>query len=180
MKILIAGLGNPGNKFEHTRHNAGFLAVAKFQKANDFPAFQEEKKFQALLAKKQIDGKEIILALPQTFMNLSGEAIKKISAYYKIAPADIIIIHDDLDISLGKYKIARDRSSAGHKGVQSIIEALGTKDFSRIRIGIDIENKKIPTEAFVLENFSKEEQKIIDEVVEKVCEEIEFLIKKLT
>lgn len=110
-------------------------------------------------------------------MNESGKAVKAIADYYKIPIENIIVIHDDLDIALGKYKIARDRTSAGHKGVQSIIDNLGTKDFTRIRIGIEIENKTIPTEAFVLENFTKTEQEMINEVIEKIYGEIEILIK---
>ncbi len=178
MRILIAGLGNPGEKFRHTRHNAGFTAIDAIAAKLRITNYELRINFAAEIAEELFNGKKIILAKPQTFMNESGEAIKKIGVYYKISADNIIIIHDDLDIALGNYKVVRNRSSAGHKGVQSIINALGTKDFARVRIGIGVEDKKIPTEAFVLEKFTEEEQKIINEVIEKVCSEIEILIKK--
>ena len=208
MKLII-GLGNPGEKYKTTRHNIGFMAVNRIAKNFSFPDFMLQKKFNAEISEGIINGDKIILAKPQTFMNESGKAVRSIADYYKIGPADIVVIHDDLDIGLGKYKIARDRTSAGHKGVQSIIDMLETKDFTRIRIGIEsrkpldssparldsrldpIESKraerlageslgasKIPTEAFVLENFTKEEQQIIDGIIEKIFPEIEILIKK--
>jgi len=190
---LIAGLGNPGEKYKKTRHNAGFLALEEIAAAFQFPVFKMESRFNAEISESIIGGQKIILAKPQTFMNKSGNAVKAICDYYKIGIANIIVIHDDLDIELGKYKIARDRTSAGHKGVQSIIDTLGTKNFTRVRIGIGVENKpldsspageslgasKIPAEKFVLENFSKVEEKTIDEVIGKVSGEIEILIKKL-
>jgi len=147
---LIFGLGNPGKKYEKTRHNIGSRII-------------DELKFLNL--------GNVVLLRPKTFMNESGKAIN--------SPAkDLIVINDDVDLPLGKIKISFGSGAAGHKGVQSIIDTLGTKDFTRIRIGIGIENKKIPTEAFVLENFTGEEQKIIDEVIEKICKEIEIWIKK--
>lgn len=189
MKILIAGLGNPGNKFTHTRHNAGFMAIDKIAAnfsapsgsalGGQFSIFNFQLVFNAQISNGTIENKKIILAKPQTFMNESGKAIKAIADYYKISADNIIIIHDDLDITLGNYKIARGRSSAGHKGVQSIIDRLGTKDFSRIRIGITpASGQSIPTESFVLEKFTEDERKIIDEIIEKVCKEIEILLKK--
>ncbi len=189
MKILIAGLGNPGNKFTHTRHNTGFMAIDKIAANFRFPIFPAwrdpgtrdnfQSNFNAQISNGVYENQKIILAKPQTFMNESGKAIKAIADYYKISIDNIIIIHDDLDISLGKYKIVRDRSSAGHKGVQSIINELGTKDFFRIRIGITpLTGQSIPAENFVLKKFTKDEQKIIDEIIEKVCKEIETIIKK--
>lgn len=191
MKLII-GLGNPGEKYKKTRHNAGFMAVDKITAAFQFPSFNFQAKFNAEISEKSINDEKIILAKPQTFMNESGKAVKAIIDYYKIDVANIIIIHDDLDIALGKYKIVKDRTSAGHKGVQSIIDYLGTKDFTRIRIGIEplgssaekdksldsprsLGTKQIPTAEFVLENFTENEQKIIDEVIEKTCGEIEIL-----
>ena len=166
---LIIGLGNPGEKYKKTRHNVGFMAVDAI--ANKFPfdsAQGKQLKFNAEISEGAINGEKIILVKPQTFMNESGKAVKAIMDYYKIGIADIIVIHDDLDIALGKYKIVQNRTSAGHKGVQSIIDNLGTKDFTRVRIGIEITDCKIPVESFVLENFEEEEQKIIDEIIEKV------------
>lgn len=183
MKLII-GLGNPGEKYKKNRHNTGFMAIDaiadKLKFSPPVGGFNFQTKFNSEIAEGIIDGEKIILTKPKTFMNESGKAVKAIADYYKINIKDIIVIHDDLDIQLGKYKIARDRTSAGHKGVQSIIDALETKDFIRIRIGIGIAENKIPTEKFVLENFTKEEEKTIIEIIEKICEEIENLINPHT
>lgn len=194
MKLLI-GLGNPGKKYEKTRHNAGFITVNKIASALQTTPYNLQSIFNAEVSEGMVDNEKIILAKPQAFMNESGKAVKAVAEYYKIRPDDITVIHDDLDIPLGEYKIVRNRGSAGHKGVQSIIDALGTKDFTRIRIGIkplgslterdksldslrSLGPTQIPEREFVLENFGKEEQKIINEVIEKVCGEIEEIIDK--
>jgi peptidyl-tRNA hydrolase, PTH1 family len=189
---LIVGLGNPGKKYETTRHNTGFMAVDAIASKLQITNYKLQINFNSEISEGTIGDEKIILAKPQTFMNESGKAVKAVASYYKIPAENIIVIHDDLDIPIGEYKIVQDRGSAGHKGVQSIIDALETKDFIRIRIGIGIENKpldsstageslgasKIPTEAFVLKNFTKEKKEIIDEVIEKIAKEIEILIKK--
>ncbi|PIP28434.1 MAG: aminoacyl-tRNA hydrolase [Candidatus Moranbacteria bacterium CG23_combo_of_CG06-09_8_20_14_all_35_22] len=152
MKIII-GLGNPQIKYEFTRHNAGFFMLDKIQEKFNFPAFEFNKKFNSeislasspfgrgcrVLATGEgagVEDNKILLIKPQTFMNLSGVSVKAILDFYKLSPGDIIVIHDDIDIPLGKYKIAVDSSSAGHNGVQNIIDQLGTQKFRRIRIGI--------------------------------------------
>lgn len=180
MKLLI-GLGNPGKKYENTRHNTGFMAIDAVATNFNFSAFGGstgggQSKFNAEISEGTIGDEKVILAKPQTFMNESGQTVKAITDYYKITVEDITVIHDDLDILLGEYKIARDRSSAGHKGVQSIIETLGTKNFARIRIGIGTEDKKIPAEAFVLENFTDQEKEVIDGIIEKVTAVIPSLV----
>ena len=182
MKLII-GRGKPGEKVEKTRHNAGFLTVDKIALSSKHPSNSAGKqvsntqsKFNAEISNGIIDDKKIILAKPQTFMNNSGQAVKAIMDYYKINPEDIIVIHDDLDIPLGEYKISRNKNSGGHKGVQSIIDHLGIKDFSRARIGIMIENKKTPTEKFVLERFSKEEMEVVNGVIEEIKNEIVKLL----
>ena len=175
MKLII-GLGNPGEEYKKTRHNAGFLAVNKIANNFRFPVSSFQSKFNAEISQGIIDEEKIILAKPQTFMNNSGQAVKAIIDYYKIKPEDIIVIHDDLDILLGEYKISKNKNSGGHKGVQSIIDYLGTKDFTRIRIGIGIENKKTPTEKFVLERFGEDEMGIVEGVIEEIIKkEIEKL-----
>lgn len=175
MKI-IAGLGNPEKKYELTRHNAGFMVVDVLAKELG-ESWKKEKKFNAEIIKTG----DIILAKPLTYMNLSGEAVQKILSFYKIpySPPDkggegglldnLTVIHDDIDIPLGKFKISVDSRSAGHNGVQSIIDALGTKNFKRIRVGIKAEEKeKIPADKFVLQKFKKEELKIIKKIVGKI------------
>ena len=175
---LIIGLGNPGEEYKKTRHNAGFLTLDGLVLSNKYQVLSTQLKFNAEISQSIIDDEKIILAKPQTFMNNSGQSVKAIVDYYKIKLEDIIVIHDDLDISLGEYKISKNKNSGGHKGVQSIIDYLGTKDFMRIRIGIMIENKKTPTEKFVLERFSGEELDVIEDVIDEICKEIQILIKK--
>ena len=171
---LIVGLGNPGEEYKKTRHNAGFLAVNEI--ANNFHFPTSNSKFNAEISQATLNNEKIFLVKPQTFMNNSGEAIRAIADYYKINTEDIIIIHDDLDIPLGEYKISKNKNSGGHKGVQSIIDHLSTKDFTRIRIGIMIENKKTPTEKFVLEKFSIEEMEVVEEIIRRIKGEIVKLL----
>lgn len=170
MKIII-GLGNPGEKYAGTRHNVGFEMIEAFGKKYDFPIFTLEKKFNAEISKE----KETILVKPQTFMNTSGEAVRSILDFYKLTPEDIVVIHDDLDIDLGEFKIATDSRSAGHNGVQNIIEKLGTQKFTRIRIGIG-KNENMPSENYVLQKFSEEEKSKIQAIEENIISEIKKLI----
>jgi len=169
MKTIIVGLGNPGKKFENTRHNVGFMAIDKFAKKNNFPDFKLQKKADALVS----ENSDIILVKPQTFMNESGKAVKKI---LENSPStNLIVVHDDIDLPVGKIKIIKDRGSAGHKGVESIIQNIGNENLIRIRIGIapeqNIEAKKI-----VLKKFSKEEQEALSQTITKTAEALNFLI----
>ncbi len=151
MKLII-GLGNPGEKYEKTRHNAGFMAIEELK---------EDKPEGSVLAK------------PKTFMNDSGKAVKELADYYGTKPQDLWIIHDDIDLPLGQYKISEGQGSAGHKGVQSIIDQLKTKDFKRVRIGIcPAAGKPENVENFVLKKFDKEEIKELKEVFKRIAEEI--------
>lgn len=135
MKI-IAGLGNPGEEYSKTRHNLGFIFLDHLRKVWDFPEFSENKKFEAEISNGERDGDKVILMKPLTFMNLSGKSVRSLLDFYKLEPSDIVVIHDDLDIPAGKYKLTASSRSAGHNGVEDIIEKLGTQDFKRIRIGI--------------------------------------------
>ena len=171
MKIIV-GLGNTGDKYNNTRHNVGFMVLDKFARENNL-SWKLHKKFKAELA--ECSG--ALLVKPQTYMNLSGESVRSILHFYKILnddlPESLVVIHDDMDIDFGKYKIALDSRSAGHNGVQSIIDHLGTKNFQRIRIGIRTEEKeKIPTEKFVLQKFSKEELGKIDKLNEEIIKKL--------
>ncbi len=177
--ILIVGLGNPGRKFQKTRHNLGFLFIDEFSKSNEFSEFKFSKKFNAEISQGEINNRKIILAKPQTFMNLSGQSVKLLARSYKLEPKNLIIIHDDIDLPLGKIRISVSKGSAGHKGVESIIKELRTKNFIRFRIGIlpKIEKLKNP-ENFVLQKFNKEEKKIVKEVTQKTIGAVETLLKE--
>jgi len=178
MKLLV-GLGNPGKKYENTRHNVGFVVLENFRKEH-FPAekWKFEKKFNSeiILIKDtpskvySFDMKKaspffLLLMKPLTFMNSSGEAVVKVATFYKIVSNDITVIHDDLDIPLGESRLQKGRGAAGHHGVESVIAALGTKDFCRLRVGIDSPlRKKVNDDAnFVLKNFTAKEQKALKE-----------------
>lgn len=180
--ILIIGLGNPGKKFEKTKHNFGFLVLDEFFKKNknfyNLSQFILTKEFNCLISEGKIEKKKIILAKPQTFMNDSGKAVRLLIANFKLKTENLLVIHDDLDIPLGKIKIVKNRGSAGHKGVQSIIDKLGTKNFVRFRIGIQSKKKEKKTENFVLQRFNKKEKKIVKEVIKKTIEAIEISLKE--
>lgn len=170
---LIIGLGNPGKEYANTRHNAGFMAVDKLKEKWTFPEFSLNKKFDAEIAEGTVSDEKTILVKPQLFMNLSGTAVRKIMDFYKLSPADIIVIHDDLDIELGKYKVSTDSRAAGHNGVQDIIDNLGTQTFKRLRIGIaksaeEREACMISGKNYVLQKFSDEEMKVIDAIIDEM------------
>lgn len=163
MKIIV-GLGNPGEKYKNTRHNFGFMAVDFLREKMGSGNWKFSKKFNAEISK----GEEAILAKPQTFMNKSGEAVKKILSFYKAAPADLMILHDDLDIEFGATKKNFASRAAGHNGVQSVIDALGTNEFSRVRLGIGRPPENIPPEDFVLRDFLPEELDKLPEIIKKI------------
>ena len=209
---LIVGLGNPGKKYEKTRHNAGFMLADKLQKEWNFPDFKFDEKFNAEISKKELSlslrsrlggrsnpeikdikseiaassrpggtpRNDILLIKPQTFMNNSGQTVKKIMKFYKIKPANIIVIHDDLDIDLGEFKISEDSRAAGHNGVESVISTLGTKKFTRVRIGIEGEEKrktrKIPGDEFVLKDFTPAENKTIQKISGEIISSLQKIL----
>lgn len=165
---LIVGLGNPGKKYETSRHNVGFKAL-DFVLAALLPGADPEKKADAYLARRNsAAGEKLIFAYPQTFMNSSGAAVSELCRFYKLNPAnDLLVLHDDVDLPLGAVKFTADSSAAGHKGVQSIINALGTQNFRRIRIGVETRPDKTipPTDDFVLQNFSSDERATLGDKV---------------
>ena len=176
--IIIIGLGNPGEKFKNTRHNVGFMAVDKFAEKNSFPEFKLQKKSNALISEGIIGEEKIILAKPQTFMNDSGKAVKKLIENWKLKIENcVVVVHDDIDLPVGKIKIIKERGSAGHKGVESIIKSIGNDGLIRFRIGIGGEREKKAMKV-VLKNFSSEEQKIINETLQKVADALDMFAKE--
>ena len=161
---LVAGLGNPGEEYFKNRHNTGFIIVDDFASKNGL-SWENSSKFNAEIA----ISKNFILAKPQTFMNNSGESVSKILSFYKIDIGNLLIIHDDVDLQFGEIKKQLGSSSAGHKGVESVIEKLGSQDFWRIRIGIGRpEDKNIPTDDWVLQDFKEEELKKIKSISSEI------------
>jgi len=175
---LIVGLGNPGKRYEKTRHNVGFMILNALREKLDSSGWSLSKKFNAETSGLTVNGEKIILAKPMTFMNASGQAVQMIAHFYKITPRDIIVVHDDKDLKLGDIRIQEDRSHAGHNGIKSIIEHIGTQKFTRVRIGVASENEKKmrDTSKFVLSKFGYFERKKVEEVVKRSVEEIEKLI----
>ena len=162
---FIIGLGNPGKEYELTRHNVGFMALDFICKLHDVEIVSESKKFDAVIKEiGMVDGSaKNFLVYPQTYMNESGKSVRQILDFYKLTPKDILVLHDDVDLPLGTIKFTENSGSAGHNGVSSLIEELGTTEFRRIRIGVESREDKtqLPTDKFVLQNFSEEEVKLI-------------------
>src|SRR3990167_6435348 len=172
--MIIVGLGNPGAEYENTRHNTGRMILDMFRQKNDLPEWQEDKKLKSLISKKN----KITLLLPETFMNKSGEAIAKIIKSKKAAES-LVVIHDDLDLPLGRFKISFNHGAGGHRGVLSIVKALKTEAFTRIRVGIapvmpSGKTKKPFGEKavidFILGEFKTKELEILKKTAKKIIE----------
>ncbi|WP_426115620.1 aminoacyl-tRNA hydrolase [Massilia sp. PWRC2] len=167
---LIVGLGNPGPEYEQTRHNAGFWLVDQF--ANSLPGcrLQHEARFNAKLGKAKVGANELFLLEPLTFMNRSGLAVGQLARFYKISPHEILVVHDELDLSPGVVKMKKGGSSGGHNGLKDITAALATQDYWRVRIGIGHPRSLNSHQAvadFVLHRPRKEEQSLIDDAIDK-------------
>ncbi len=178
---LIFGLGNPGDKYKYTRHNAGFLFLNQFQKTKSFPVFEFNSKFNGDISLGKIANRKTMLVKPQTFMNLSGKTVQALLAFYKLSLNNIVVIHDDLDIPLGTYKTSTDSSSAGHHGVQNIIDLLGTQNFTRIRLGIgkppkEKESCLISGKDYVLQKFSTSELTILKKTFPSILTNLKKII----
>ncbi len=156
---LILGLGNPGEEYENTYHNAGRMVVVKWQGDTHLRDFNADAKLESLVTEKKVGKYHVVAALPETFMNKSGRAIEKLVKKYRVKPEHIVAVHDDADIQLGKIKLVKNRDSAGHKGVESLMRALKTKDFIRIRIG---------TTKTVSKKGVWRERDLMDEVIKQI------------
>ncbi len=180
-KILIFGLGNPGKKYNLSRHNIGRMIINSLVKSVN-SQYKYHKKFKAFLTETLMNEQEVILAKSENFMNISGESVGLIKNYYKIALKNIWIIHDDVDIAFGKIKISQERGAAGHHGVESIINHLGSNKFYRVRIGIwnrsfEEKNKNI-TQSYVIKQFNKEEREKLNKIKKEAASLIDAAIKK--
>ena len=186
----IAGLGNPGEEYENTRHNTGRIVVEAFCNKQKFDEFKEDKKTNSLKTEGKIGKSKILCLLPETFMNKSGSALKKVTASKKKAEK-LIVVHDDIDLILGKFKISFGKGSAGHKGVESVMRAVGTKDFYRVRVGVSPSTPrgkiKKPRQAggqakgekvldFLMGEFKPKETALLKKTIKKIIPEIEKII----
>ena len=162
---LIVGLGNPGREYEDTRHNIGYMVVDNFVKDNNLGSFTE--KFNGLILKTTYNDEGLIIVKPLSYMNLSGDVVRKVVDYYKIDINDILVIHDDLDMPVGKIKLKLGGSSGGHNGIKDITNKLGNENYKHLKIGI-ANDKDMDTKDYVLGKFSKEDRDILDETY-KTC-----------
>jgi len=174
---LIVGLGNPGPEYELTPHNLGFLVVDRI--ADEQKVEVRNRQCRALTARTVIEQEQVILAKPETFMNLSGAAVRELVSKLEIVPeTDLIVIQDELDLPFGILRIHRNRSSAGHNGIESIINSLGTKDFPRIRIGVAPERKVEDGKEYLLSPMRKAQLKMLDPIIVDAAEAAAMIVKE--
>lgn len=172
---IFVGLGNPGEQFQNTRHNIGRETVLSAQKKFGLPVFFLSKKWTALVSEGKIGKEKIILLLPETFVNKSGYAVAPAMRFYKIKPAGLILIHDDVDMLLDKTKLSFGKNSGGHKGVESVMRCIKTKKFWRMRTGVQ-KKRRIPGEDLVLQKFRGDEEAIVKKIIKKNVQAVEAII----
>ncbi len=172
---IIVGLGNPKKEYDNTRHNIGFDVIDALAEANRIGV--TEKKHKALIGKGMIAGQKVVLAKPQTFMNLSGESVRELTDYYKAdETTELIVISDDISLDVGQLRIRKKGSAGGHNGLKNIILHLGHDSFQRIKMGVGEKPKNYDLADYVLGHFSKEERPVMDESVKDACKAIEMMI----
>ncbi len=173
--IMVVGLGNPGREYHLTRHNIGFLLVDYLAKRLDIELTRVQNR--AIIGKSKLEDKLIILAKPQTYMNNSGSSIMSLVKYYKINTPDLMVVHDDVDLTFGSIRIRPGGSSPGHRGVDSVIKAVGSKEFPRMRLGIGRPPGNKSTQAYVLERFLPGELDFLDGIINKGADAVQDFIK---
>ena len=171
---IIIGLGNPTRKYQATRHNIGWDGITRISDEYNIPL--NVKKHKALCGMGFIGGERVVLAQPQTYMNLSGESVRELSDYYKVTPENIIIIYDDINLDVGQLRIRKNGSAGGHNGIKSIIQHLGTQEFPRIRIGIGEKPNNWDLADYVLSRFGSNEQEIIREALKDTADACQMII----
>ena len=184
MSLIIVGLGNPGEEYLNTRHNTGRIILENFKKKNGFSDWEINKKLRALVSEGKVGKQKVLLLEPETFMNNSGKAVAPLVKSKKAA-REVVVIYDDLDLPIGKFKISFNRGSGGHNGIESIIKSLKTREFVRVRVGISPETpsgklKKPSGEKavhdFIIGNFKDKEMEIVKKVSKKVNEALEIIV----
>jgi len=174
--MLIVGLGNPGREYAENRHNVGFDCVDLLAEKHRIALNKSQHK--ARLGTGQVAGRRAILAEPQTYVNSSGEAVGAVARYYKVAPEDVLVIYDDLDLPQGTIRLRPGGSSGGHNGIKSIVDHLGTQAFPRVRIGIGRPPGRMEPKDYVLQDFSAAEREGMVEVYDRVVDAVETFIRE--
>lgn len=171
---IIAGLGNPGGKYDNTRHNAGFRVMDIL--ADRMGILVEEKKHKALCGRGVLEGQKVILLKPQTFMNLSGESIRAAADFYKVEPENVLVVYDDISLEPGQLRIRAKGSAGGHNGMKNIIAHLGTQEFTRVKVGIGEKPKGMDLADYVLSCFSKGEQELMDQAFKEAARAVAVIL----
>lgn len=173
---IIVGLGNPTREYDKTRHNAGFSVIEML--ADRMGIVVAERKHKALCGKGILEGQKVILAKPQTFMNLSGESVRAIVDYYKVEPDQMVIVYDDISLEPGQLRIRAKGSAGGHNGIKSIISHLGTQEFARIKVGVGDKPKNMDLADYVLSRFSAGEQALMDDAFKEAADAVGIILAK--
>ncbi|HEX2619664.1 MAG TPA: aminoacyl-tRNA hydrolase [Phototrophicaceae bacterium] len=176
-RYLVVGLGNPGKDYENTKHNVGFWTMDELARRHGY-TFGSKAERKALTADGLIAGKRVLLAKPQTYMNLSGEAVRGLVDFYKIDLANILVVSDDLDLPLGTLRLRKEGSHGGQNGIRNIIQHLGTQNFARARIGIGRPPGKMPAAAYVLQGFKGDDEITIRQVVDRAASAVEIWLRE--
>lgn len=176
---LIAGLGNPTKQYEHTRHNIGFDTITYL--ADHYHISMNTKKFQGICGSGYIEGQKVLLLMPQTYMNLSGQSVSEAAAFYKLDPAaEVIVIYDDIALEPGNIRVRKKGSAGGHNGIKNIIAHLGTQEFQRIRIGVGEKPKEYDLADYVLGRFSEEDRKLVEEAFANAADAVRLMVQGKT
>ena len=172
---LIVGLGNPTPQYEKTRHNVGFEVIDHL--VEEYGIALDTAKHKGFYGKGRIEGQQVILLKPMTYMNLSGESVVQVANYFKILPEDIIVIYDDINLDVGRLRIREKGSAGGHNGIKNIIAQLGTEEFPRIRVGVGMKPPRMDLAAYVLSRFGKDEQVLMEMGYEKACKATALMVQ---
>jgi PTH1 family peptidyl-tRNA hydrolase len=161
---LVVGLWNPGSRYDGTRHNIGGDVVVGLARTDDATLRRAPQGIRADVAQLHLDGARLVLAVPRTFMNESGQAVAPLLRYYTVDPGDLLVVHDDIDLGVGTMRVQTDRGAGGHNGIRSIIQSLGTREFWRLRIGVGRPPDRVDPADYVLGRFSNQEREVVSDV----------------
>lgn len=171
--FLVVGLGNPGPKYAGTRHNVGFSVITELGDRHSLGFKQEHK---AMVAKGVIGGRKAIFAMPQTYMNLSGESVRALMDYYDVTPDELIVVYDDIDLDIGRLRIRQKGSAGGHNGMKNIIAQIGSQEFVRVRVGVGAKPVRMDLADYVLSRFSDEERPALQSSVKLAADCVEMIL----
>jgi PTH1 family peptidyl-tRNA hydrolase len=174
-RVLVVGLGNPGREHRGNRHNVGFMTVDRLATGGGIEMARVQNK--AVVGDGRLYGRSVLLVKPQTYMNRSGDAVGPLARYYRVAPENVVVVYDDIDLSLGTIRLREQGGSGGHNGMKSIIQHLG-QDFPRLRLGVGRPTGRMPPAAYVLQDFGAEEEAVVDAMLDQAVQALETFLKE--